>query len=102
MPRGCRTSAEGELGRMGAWRGEAVECDGVISRGRRGAKVASKVAVAVLVAVVVGIAALWQQVRTLQPQSRARGRTMTRKGGRVKDESREAKGSLWLSACGAW
>ena len=108
MPRACRTSAEGELGWMRAWRGEAVECDGVISRGRRGAKVAedadktSKVAVAILVAVVVAVAALWQQVRTLQSQPRTRGRTMTRKGGRVKDESREAKGSLWLSLRGAW
>ena len=93
---------------MGAWQGEAVECDGSIRRGRGGAKVTedadktSKVAVAVLVAVVVGAAALSQQVRTLQSQLRARGRTTTGNGGRVKDESREAKGSLWLSACRAW
>ena len=82
MPRVCRTSAEGELGRMGAWRGEAVECDGVISTGRRGAKVAEDADKTSKVAVVVGLAALWQQVRTLQSQPRARGRTMTRKGGR--------------------
>ena len=47
-----------ELGRVGAWRGEAVEYDGVIRRG--GAKLAEdadktfKVDIAVLVAVVVG------------------------------------------------
>ena len=59
MLRACRTSAEegrGELGRMGAWRGEAVESDSVIRRG--GAKVAEdadktfKADIAALVAVV--------------------------------------------------
>ena len=54
---------------MGAWRGEAVECDGVIRRGRGGTKLVEdadktfKAAIAVLVAVVVGVAALRQQVR---------------------------------------
>ena len=61
-----------------------------------------KAAIAVLVAVVVGVAALRQQVRTLQSQRRARRRTMTGKWGSATDENREAKGSLWLSVCGTW
>ena len=60
-----------------------------------------KAAIAVLVAVVVGVAALRQQVRTLQPQRRTRRHTMTGKWGSA-TENREAKGSLWLSVCGTW